>query len=108
MYGVGSGMNNANRPAKPHEGDGHMHQKAAYDLAIGFTLRALHEERKIAREDVARALEIPELAVTRIETGEERMSAGDLVLLLELFDMTWEDFLGRMKANLPRAEREIS
>ena len=85
-----------------------MHEKAAYDLAIGFTLRELHDERKIAREDVARALDIPELAVTRIETGEERMSAGDLVLLLDLFDLTWDEFFGRMKANLPRAEREIT
>ena len=85
-----------------------MYKKATYDLAIGFTLRELHDEQRIPRVEVAEALEIDELAVTRIETGEERMSAGDLLLLLELFDLSWDDFLGRVKSNLARAEAAIS
>ncbi len=82
--------------------------KAAYDLAIGFTLKQLHDEQKLAREDVAKALEIDELAVTRIEIGEERMSAGDLVLLLDLFDLSWEEFLAKMKANVVKARAAMS
>jgi transcriptional regulator with XRE-family HTH domain len=85
-----------------------MHKKAAYELAIGFALRSLQEEKKVSRERLAKALEIGELAVTRIETGEERMSAGDLVLMLELFGISWDDFYSRVKKSLPAAESAIS
>ncbi|MEZ5818760.1 MAG: hypothetical protein R3D44_16930 [Hyphomicrobiaceae bacterium] len=85
-----------------------MHKKAAYELAIGYTLRSLQSDRKASRDRLAKALEIDELAVTRIETGEERMSAGDLVLMLEHFNIGWDDFLSRVKANLPAAESAIT
>lgn len=84
-----------------------MHRKAAYELAIGYTLRGLQTEMKIPRDAIANALEIGELAVSRIETGEERMSAGDLILVLELFKISWDDFMARVNANLPAAERAI-
>lgn len=84
-----------------------MYKKAIYDLAIGYTLRNLHDESRMLREKVAAALEIDELAVTRIETGEERMSAGDLVLLLQLFDVTWDEFLAKVQSNLGKAEAAI-
>jgi plasmid maintenance system antidote protein VapI len=84
-----------------------MHKRATYDLAVGLALRQLHEEHHALRERVAAALEIPELAVTRIETGEESLTAGGLILLLGLFDLSWEEFLGRVTAQLAHAEAEI-
>ena len=84
-----------------------VYKKAVYELAIGLTLRNLHDERKLPREELAKALEIGELAVTRIETGEERMSAGDLILLLERFAIPWDEFLARVRSNMPAAERAI-
>jgi transcriptional regulator with XRE-family HTH domain len=84
-----------------------MHKRATYDLAVGLTLRELHEERKAMRSKVAQALEVTELAVTRIETGEERLTAGGLILLLRLFDLSWDEFMRHVESNLGKAEAEI-
>lgn len=84
-----------------------MHNRATLDLAVGLALRELCEERFAMREQVAAALELSDLAVTRIETGEETISAGGLILLLNLFDLTWAEFLLRLKGHLPDAESEI-
>lgn len=84
-----------------------MHKKETYDLAIGLVLRELHDEQRLPREKIADALGLPELAVTRIENGAEIMSAGSLVMLLDLFDLSWEEFMRRVKANLAKAEERI-
>lgn len=84
-----------------------MYKQAAYNLAIGITLEQLHDEHRIQREKIAEALEISELAVTRIEHGAETLTAGSLVLLLDVFDITWDDFIARVKANLPEAQKRI-
>lgn len=83
------------------------HKKETYDLAIGLVLQELHEERKMPREKIAEALELPELGVTRVEHGSEPMSAGSLVLLLDLFDVSWDDFMQRVKRNLDKAGAQI-
>jgi transcriptional regulator with XRE-family HTH domain len=59
------------------------------------------------RSKVAQALEVTELAVTRIETGEERLTAGGLILLLRLFDLSWDEFMRHVESNLGKAEAEI-
>lgn len=84
-----------------------MHKKETYNLAIGLVLQELHKERKLPREKIAEALEISDLEVTRVEHGAETMSAGSLVLLLDLFDVSWEDFMQRVRANLDTAESQI-
>jgi transcriptional regulator with XRE-family HTH domain len=85
-----------------------VYKQAAYNLAIGLTLEQLHDEQRIQREKIAEALEISELAVTRIEHGAETLSAGSLVLLLDVFGITWDDFMARVKANLPEAQKRIA
>jgi transcriptional regulator with XRE-family HTH domain len=84
-----------------------MHKKETYNLAVGLVLQELHNERKLSRDKIAEALEITELGVTRIEHGAETMSAGSLVLLLDLFDVSWDDFMARVRANLSNAEAQI-
>jgi transcriptional regulator with XRE-family HTH domain len=84
-----------------------VHKKGTYDLAIGMTLHELQEERNIAREDMAKVLEISDLAVTRIENGAETMTAGDLVLLIEHLNITWEEFLERVRKNHQKAEEQM-
>ena len=81
-----------------------MHKKATYNLAVGLTLKNLHDERHLERTKLAEALEISELSVNKIENGSERMTAGELILALELFDIPWADFIERIKTNLPKAE----
>ncbi|KAB2939576.1 MAG: hypothetical protein K8F92_06460 [Hyphomicrobium sp.] len=84
-----------------------MHNRATLDLAIGLLLRELCEERHAMRKQVASVLELTDLGVTRIENGEETLSAGGLILLLSFFQLTWEEFLMRLRAHLPDAESEI-
>ncbi len=84
-----------------------MHKRASYELAVGLALRELQEEHHAMRERVAEALEISDLAVTRIETGEEKLSAGGLILLLNLFNLSWDAFIARVQKHLPDAEAEI-
>lgn len=84
-----------------------MHKRATYDLAVGLALRELHKERHAMREQVGDALEVTDLGVTRIETGAETMTAGGLILLLKLFDLSWEAFMERVERHLAEAESEI-
>lgn len=84
-----------------------MYKKEAYNIAIGLVLQELHAEAKLQREQIAEALEITEMAVTRVEHGAETMSAGSLVLLLDLFDVSWDDFMSRVRANLQKATGQI-
>lgn len=84
-----------------------MSNKAIYNLAVGMTLRDLQEQRHIKRESLAEALEISDLAVTRIENGSERMTAGELILLIESQGLSWDDFLHRVKGKLDKAKAQI-
>ncbi len=81
-----------------------MHKKAIYNLAVGITLKELHEENRIERAKLATALEITEFSVNKIENGSERMTAGELILALELFDIPWDDFMTRVTKNVPKAK----
>jgi hypothetical protein len=65
-----------------------VYKQAVYNLAIGMTLEQLHAEQKIHRE--------------------EPLTAGGLVLLLELFNVSWDDFLGRVRANLAEAQTRLA
>jgi transcriptional regulator with XRE-family HTH domain len=85
-----------------------MYKQAAYNLAIGMTLGQLQDEQRVQREKIADALEIDELAVTRIEHGSETLTAGGLVLLLDVFGISWDDFMARVQANLPEAQSRIT
>jgi transcriptional regulator with XRE-family HTH domain len=84
-----------------------MHKKETYNLAIGIVLEELHDEHRLQREKIADALEISELEVTQVEHGATTMSAGSLLLLLDLFDISWDDFMSRVRTNLDKAEARI-
>lgn len=84
-----------------------MHKRATYDMAVGLALRELQNEHHTMRERIAEALEVTDLGVTRIETGEEPLTAGGVVLLLNLFNISWEAFLERVQRHLPEAESEM-
>jgi transcriptional regulator with XRE-family HTH domain len=85
-----------------------VYKQAVYNLAIGMTLEQLHAEQKIHRDQIAEKLEISEMAVSDIENGAEVLTAGGLVLLLELFDISWDDFLSRVRANLAEAQTRLA
>lgn len=84
-----------------------MHKKATYNLAVGMALRELQQERHVDREKLATALETSDLDITRLENGDERMTAGELILMLTTFELSWEDFMQRVQKNLPDAEAKI-
>ncbi|MFY0615000.1 MAG: hypothetical protein JXQ99_25950 [Hyphomicrobiaceae bacterium] len=84
-----------------------MHKKATYNLAVGMVLKELQDERHIDREKLGEALETSGADITMIENGDERMTAGELILLLTTFDLQWDDFMQRISKALPQAEAKI-
>lgn len=84
-----------------------MHNKAVYNLAVGMTLKELHDEQHVDREKLANALETSEITISKIEHGDERMTAGELILMLYTFNLSWDDFMRRVRKNLPEAGARI-
>jgi transcriptional regulator with XRE-family HTH domain len=84
-----------------------MHDKAVYNIAVGMTLKELHDERNIDREKLAEALDTDGQSISKMEYGREPMSAGELILMIDLFDLPWDDFLKRVRAKLPEAQRTM-
>lgn len=84
-----------------------MHKKATYNLAVGIVLRELQDERHVARAKLATTLEISDAEITMIENGDQRMTAGELILMLSTFELSWEDFMQRVRNKLPEAEAKI-
>ena len=84
-----------------------MHKKATYNLAVGIVLKELQDERHVDRAKLATALETSEFDITQIENGDERMTAGELILMLTEFDLSWQDFMQRIDKVLPQAEAKI-
>lgn len=84
-----------------------MHKKATYNIAVGIVLRELQDERQIDSEKLGKALETSGADITMIENGDERMTAGELILLLTTCDLTWDDFMRRISKALPQAESKI-
>jgi len=84
-----------------------MHKKATYNLAVGIVLRELQDERHIDRAKLATALETSDAEITLIENGDQRMTAGELILMLTTFELKWQDFMQRVRNKLPEAEAKI-
>lgn len=83
------------------------HNRAQLELAIAETIRKLHGASGLERNAIAQALEMPELEITRLENGSEPVSAGGLMILLKLYDISWEDFIGKVAEELPGAGDRI-
>ena len=84
-----------------------MHKKATYNLAVGIVLRELQDERHVGRDKLATALETSDAEITQIENGDQRMTAGELILMLTTFDLSWEDFMQKVRNKLSEAEAKI-
>ncbi len=50
---------------------------------------------------------MPDLEVTRIEHGSEPLTAGGLMILLDLYGLSWPELVEKVAAKLPRAEEAI-
>ena len=84
-----------------------MHKKATYNLAVGIVLRELQDERHVDRTKLAAALETSDAEITLMENGDQRMTAGELILMLTTFELKWQDFMQRVRNKLPEAEAKI-
>lgn len=84
-----------------------MHNKAAYNIAVGLALKELQQERNIDRDKLAEALETDGQSISKIEHGSLRMTAGELILMIEHFDLPWDDFIARVRTKLVEADKLI-
>jgi transcriptional regulator with XRE-family HTH domain len=82
-----------------------MHDKAVYNIAVGMTLKELQDERNIDRDKLAAALDTDAQSISKIGHGELRMTAGELILMIDTLDLPWDDFIKRVRAKLPEAAK---
>jgi len=84
-----------------------MHDKAVYNIAIGLALKELHDESGLDRDELAKALDTDGQSISKIEHGSLRMTAGEMFLMIERFDLSWDDFIQRVRVKLPEAEKAM-
>lgn len=84
-----------------------MHDKAVYNIAIGLALKELHDERGLDRNELAKALDTDAQAISKIEHGSVRMTAGEFFLMIEHLDLSWDEFIQRVRAKLPEAKKAM-
>lgn len=60
---------------------------------LGGALKKLREEKGVSQETLAKALNIPRPSVAQIEKGARDVSVGELDVILEIFQISYNDFL---------------
>ena len=83
------------------------HSSAAYDLAVAQAIHRYNEQHGLSRGDLAQALGIAELQVTRLEGGTEPLTAGMLMVLLRYYGLSLGEFAGKVEDELPMAQSRI-
>ena len=67
------------------------------DKKFGEAVRKLRDEKGISQEMLAKALDIPRPSVAQIERGGRDISVGELDIILRIFHITYNDFMGMVK-----------
>lgn len=63
----------------------------------GETLKRLRDEKGVSQEMLATALGIPRPSVAQIEKGVRDVSIGELDMILQIFQITYDDFMNLVK-----------
>jgi len=70
---------------------------------LGSVIRNFREGRGFSQDTLAKALNIPRPAVSQIENGERDLSFAEFNKLLELFEVSYEEFINSFR---PKASTE--
>lgn len=84
-----------------------MHKRATSEIAASKAFGAIQQEKQIPRDQLAAALELEELDIPRIISGSEVLSAGMLVLFMQAFDVSWDEFHAKVLEMMDSAETEV-
>ena len=63
-------------------------------------LREIRENAELRQEDIAKALDVPQSFVSKIESGERRLDILELRALCEVFGITLAGFCRKLEAKI--------
>lgn len=66
---------------------------------LGEIVSNLRNEKNISQEDLAKALDIPRPSISQMEKGARDISFAELNKLLEIFQISYDDFLNLFKGS---------
>ena len=95
------------KPIVPTQGGFPLHLDTLHESRRGAFVKELQQERTIDRDKLAEALETDGQSISKIEHGSLRMTAGELILMIEHFDLPWDDFIARVRTKLVEADKLI-
>ena len=75
-----------------------IHEMMSATANVGARLRSLRKERHLTQMELARQIGIQQSDLSRMEKGEYRVSLDNLVKILTVFDVSFNDFFDAQKA----------
>lgn len=86
-------------------------QKLLQDVHIGVNLRILRKERKMSQGDVVLKLQLYGRKMSRanyahIERGDRNIYVSDLILLREIFNVSFDRFFSNIEVVIPEVDEE--
>ncbi len=80
-----------------------VHELMSATANVGARLRSLRKERHLTQMELARQIGIQQSDLSRMEKGEYRVSLDNLVKILTVFDVSFNDFFdAQQTATEPR------
>jgi len=77
------------------------------DIAIGERIRQIRTMNHKTQEELAEVLNLNKQAISRIEKGTRRISAGELAKIAEFLEEPMESFTGELKFKLIHLPKSI-
>lgn len=65
---------------------------------LGQAIKTLRQNKDLSQEQLAQALDIPRPSLTHIEKGTRDLSIGELHILLEIFQISYEELIQKMQS----------
>jgi transcriptional regulator with XRE-family HTH domain len=80
-------------------------KREPYDVQVGYRIRALRIARRLSQAQLGQALGVSFQQVQKYEKGVNRVSAGRLQRVAELFEVPTASFFDRPQRKAPQADR---
>ena len=75
-----------------------VHELMSAAANVGIRLRSLRKERHLTQMELARQIGIQQSDLSRMEKGEYRVSLDNLVKILSVFEVSFNDFFDAQQA----------
>ena len=80
-------------------------KREPYDVQVGYRIRALRIARRLSQAELGQALGVSFQQIQKYEKGVNRVSAGRLQRVAELFEVPVTSLFGRQQKQVMHADR---